>query len=175
MGAWAEILHQVPNSRMIIKAKQLSEPDEIKRIKAYFEREGVALERLKLSANFTKTEHHLALYNSIDLALDTFPYNGTTTTFEALWMGVPTLCILGDRHAARVSASIMTREGLEQFVCENREDYCQRAVALSREPEQLERLRPQLREQLKASTLCDAERFTRSMEAAFQSMLEPKH
>lgn len=175
LGAWAEILRQVPNSRMIIKAKQLSEPDEIKRIKAYFEREGVALERLKLSANFTKTEHHLALYNSIDLALDTFPYNGTTTTFEALWMGVPTLCILGDRHAARVSASIMTRAGLEQFVCENREDYCQRAVALSREPEQLERLRPQLREQLKASTLCDAERFTRSMEAAYQSMLEPKH
>ena len=68
----------------------------------------------------------------------------------------------------------MTHAGLEQFVCENREDYCQRAVALSREPEQLERLRPQLREQLKASNLCDAERFTRSMEAAYQSMLEPK-
>ncbi len=171
LSAWAEILKAVPDSRMIIKAKQLSEPAVLKRVNTFFEREGVALSRLQLSASIESSEHHLALYNSVDLALDTFPYNGTTTTFEALWMGVPTLCILGDRHAARVSASIMTHAGLEQFVCNNREAYCQRAIELAHEPEELERLRPQLRELLKNSALCDAKGFAASMEASYLSML----
>ena len=78
-------------------------------------------------------EDHLALYNEIDLALDTTPYNGTTTSFEAIWMGVPVLTQVGDFHAARVSYSILSNLSMDQFIATSTADYIQKAIGFSRD------------------------------------------
>ena len=75
------------------------------------------------------------------MALDSFPYNGTTTTFDALWMGVPTVSLRGDRHASRVGASILTRAGLQDLVTDSEQAYTERAVALARDKDRLQHIR----------------------------------
>ncbi|MGB1027983.1 MAG: hypothetical protein ACPGYL_15610, partial [Rhodospirillaceae bacterium] len=98
--AWAEILRRVPNARLCLKGKVLRDPETKDRISQRLQTLGLDLDRVDLIAYAKNLRTHMALYGDIDLALDTFPYNGTTTTFEALWMGVPVLCLRGDRHMA---------------------------------------------------------------------------
>jgi predicted O-linked N-acetylglucosamine transferase (SPINDLY family) len=160
---WCEILKQSPSSRMIVKAKQLGEPSVKQRYEALFTQNGIDLARVDLVAYVDSTAGHLSLYNEVDLALDTFPYNGTTTTCEALWMGVPTITFLGDVHASRVSASILNHAGLPEFIAEDKSSYIEKAVAHALAPEVLTKLRPILREQVKNSQLCDAKGFADQM------------
>lgn len=79
------------------------------------------------------TEAHLAAYNQVDVALDTFPYNGTTTTCEALWMGVPVVSLIGNSHAARVGLSLLSAIGHAEWATENEENYIEKAVALAQD------------------------------------------
>jgi len=117
-------------------------------------------------------EAHLKLYDEVDLALDTFPYNGTTTTCEALWMGVPTLTFLGDHHASRVSASILKHSGLSEFVADDLESYIKKARQLAENTEKLSALRPTFREIMLGSDLCDAQGFTDEVEKVFLQAIE---
>jgi predicted O-linked N-acetylglucosamine transferase (SPINDLY family) len=110
------------------------------------------------------------LYNSVDIGLDPFPYNGTTTTFEALWMGVPVISLLGDRHVSRVGASILTKVGLTKFIGENIDDYIQAAVDTSADDDSLEATRVGLRNTMRSSALCDAKSFALDIENAYSSM-----
>lgn len=116
------------------------------------------------------TQEHLSLYNRVDIGLDPFPYNGTTTTCEALWMGVPVVTLKGDRHSARVGASILTRVGLEELISTTESDYVEAAVTLAVDLERLKALRVQMRDRLKGSPLCDAPSFAASLEGAYQKM-----
>ena len=110
-------------------------------------------ERVELAAWLPGTAAHLALYHQVDIALDPFPYNGTATTCEALWMGVPVVTLRGDRHAGRVGASLLTRIGLTDLIANSVEEYLEIAVALAHNPERLSDLRRVLRPRMAAS-LC---------------------
>jgi protein O-GlcNAc transferase len=115
----------------------------------------------------------LERYADIDVALDTFPYNGGTTTTEALWQGVPVMSFAGDRWAARISASILREAGLAEFVAPDLDGFVTQAVALARDPDipaRLDTLRSTMRERLRAAPVCDVSSFARNMEEAYLEM-----
>jgi predicted O-linked N-acetylglucosamine transferase (SPINDLY family) len=119
---------------------------------------------------------HLARYAEIDVALDPFPYNGTTTTCEALWMGVPVVTLAGDRHAARVGASLLTAACHPEWIAASRPDYVRIAAGLAAAPELRARLRAGLREEMKQSALLDhpgqAARFAAAVRQAWAAWCE---
>jgi predicted O-linked N-acetylglucosamine transferase (SPINDLY family) len=104
----------------------------------------------------------------VDVALDTFPYNGTTTTCEALWMGVPVVSLIGDRHASRVGLSLLTAVGHTDWATETAEAYIEKAAELANNRELRQSLRSTLREDLTKSTLCDYAAQTTRFEAALR-------
>ena len=107
LDTWTEILNVVPDSRLVLKARSLGNEEARTACLEQFVDRGVAPERIELFGPLPDAADHLRLYTSLDIALDPFPYNGTTTTCEALWMGVPVITLRGKRHAGRVSASIL--------------------------------------------------------------------
>ena len=113
---------------------------------------------------------HLALYNQVDIALDTFPYNGSTTTCEALWMGVPVITLEGSTHVSRVGLSVLSRLGLEALIAESPEQYIDLAVSLAGDVRRLAELRATLRERMAAASLTNGPGFTRTLEAAYRDM-----
>src|SRR6185369_3275764 len=115
--------------------------------------------RLELMGRQPLIGDHLAMYGRIDIALDPFPYNGTTTTCEALWMGVPLVAIRGDRHVARVSAALLHHVGLDELVADDVEGYIRTAVALAKAPERIQAISAALRPQMAASPVMDAPGF----------------
>ena len=168
---WAKVLDAVPNSRLLLKSKQLGNPSTLKALSEKFSALGIDTARLDFRAYVDSKRGHLGVYDDVDIALDTFPYNGTTTTFEALWMGVPTVTLAGNRHAARVGASIMMHLGLEDYVAQSIEGYVEVAKAKATDLNALAALRAELRQKLKQSALCDGEQFAIDIEAAYVDML----
>ena len=126
--------------------------------------------RVELCSWIASTSGHLGAYGRIDIGLDPFPYNGTTTTCEALWMGVPVITLGGDRHSGRVGASILTRVSLADLVAETEADYVEMAVALANDLDRLSAMRRDLRSRMQMSPLCDAHTFARDVEAAYREM-----
>ena len=171
---WAKILLAVPNSRLIMKYKSLADNDTREEVLEIFKSAGIdnAYERIEL-LGFTPTlSEHLKMYNRIDLALDTFPYNGTTTTCEALWMGVPVITLAGENHSARVGVSILSQVNLFEAITGDREEYLKTAVDLAMDTNRLAKLRSGLRNIVSRSPLTDGALFLRSLEAAYQKMWE---
>jgi predicted O-linked N-acetylglucosamine transferase (SPINDLY family) len=156
----------VPDARLLLKCPALTDAGVQGRVRAAFEALGVAAERLELLGHTRGRAEHLALYGRVDIALDTFPYNGTTTTCEALWMGVPVVSLVGARHAARVGASLLTAAGLADWLADSPESYIAIARQRAADIATLATIRTSLRQQVGASPLYDAERFTRGLEAA---------
>ncbi|MBU0482488.1 MAG: tetratricopeptide repeat protein [Proteobacteria bacterium] len=165
---WAEILLAVPGSRLLLKSRALGDRKSRKRYLALFGEAGITEDRLELLGMLPDKADHLGLYRNIDIALDPFPYNGTTTTFEALWMGVPVVTLRGERHAGRVGASIMHHAGLEKLVAESTQEYKTLAIALAEDRTRLAELRNSLREKLQQSPLLDGQRFTESLEECYR-------
>ncbi|MBI3706899.1 MAG: tetratricopeptide repeat protein [Proteobacteria bacterium] len=170
VAVWARILHESPGSRLLLKASGLLDGSTRERVAGEFARHGIPSERLELVGWTAKPSDHLALYNRVDIALDTFPYNGTTTTCEALWMGVPVVTRTGNRHANRVGASLLARIDLADLVCDNDDSYVARSVALACDLDRLAVLRHGLRARLAASPLCDTASFARAVEDAYRGM-----
>ncbi|OGR05334.1 MAG: hypothetical protein A2520_06390 [Deltaproteobacteria bacterium RIFOXYD12_FULL_53_23] len=168
--AWCHILNQVKNSQIILKSIAFADPETKKRYLDLFQKYGVEPERVILKKRTASPEEHLGLYNEIDIALDPFPYNGTTTTCEALWMGVPVIALRGDLHCSRVSASILTHTGLAHLIAETPEEYVDKAVSLARDLNELSEFRKNIRGLMQGSTLCNPEIFARDMESALRSM-----
>jgi len=165
---WSRVLAAMPGSRLFIKAKALTEQSTQDRLAARFQGFGISRDRLQLAGWLPDDGDHMSLYNRVDIALDTVPYNGTTTTCEALWMGVPVLTLAGRGHAARVSASLLTAVGLTDWVKETSEDFIAKARAMDFAA--LADLRAGLRERMRASPLCDAAAHARGVEAAYRAM-----
>ncbi len=169
--SWVKILQQVPDSRLFLKAKTLIDPGICHEVRDYFTTRGIALERLRVSGFEASTKSHLDRYNEIDIALDSYPYHGTTTTCEALWMGVPVVTRAGAAHLSRVGASLLQTVGHPELVADSEEGYVRLAVELAGNPARLVALRAGLRSELEKSPLLDQNGFIRSLEAAYQSML----
>ncbi|HSE79916.1 MAG TPA: tetratricopeptide repeat protein [Alphaproteobacteria bacterium] len=169
VAAWANILQAVPKSLLLLKSRALSDEPTRRRYFEMFERAGVEPARLRLLP-WTDKKMHLAVYGEVDIALDPFPYNGTTTTCEALWMGVPVVALAGDRHAGRVSASILRRIGLDDLVASDQAGYVGLAARLASDAARLSDLRAGMRTRLEGSPLMDAKGFARDLEQAYREM-----
>ncbi len=166
---WANILKAVPKSRLILKFRRGSDSQ----IQAMYEKKfhtlGIEPGRIEVHG-FKNGRDHLALYDQVDIGLDTYPYHGTTTTCEAFWMGVPVVTLVGHAHASRVGLSLLTRVGLDYFATETPEDYLAKACALASQPQALSQIRQTMRARMRASSLCQSLTFTRQVESAFRSV-----
>jgi predicted O-linked N-acetylglucosamine transferase (SPINDLY family) len=170
VALWSRLLEQTAGSRLLLRNQGLRCESNRKHLAERFGRHGVAAERLELLG---PTDHFqfLQTYDAIDLALDPWPYNGGTTTCEALWQGVPVATILGDRWTSRVSASLLAAGGLPEFIAADREALVQLAVAAAAEPNRLADLRRDLRDRLRQTAACDTAGLTHQLEAAYWRML----
>ncbi len=158
VDAWAAILRRVVASRLILKYAGWDEPLVARHLITMFSKRGVAADRLELLGR-SPHEALLRAYQRVDVALDTFPYNGGLTTCEALWMGVPVLTFPGETFASRHSLSHLSNVGLGEWIAEDVNDYVERAVVLSADIPRLADLRRTLRDRMAASPLCDGRRF----------------
>jgi len=171
VAAWSRILESLPGSRLVLKGQLLVHEAARATLTAAFAAAGVEATRIELRPWLPRGSQPLAAYRDIDVALDTFPYNGTTTTFEALWMGVPVVTLRGQRHAARVGASILTHLGRPEWIAEDVDGYVATALGLAADLEALAVRRRALRDELRRSGLCAAPAFARRFEAACRALL----
>ncbi|CAG0981292.1 UDP-glucose:protein N-beta-glucosyltransferase [Phycisphaerales bacterium] len=156
---WGEIMNRVPGSRILLKGLGLRQVEVRDEFAARFAAEGVEASRIEL---VPQTEHwleHLEMYGRVDVALDTFPYNGTTTTCEALFMGVPVVALEGTMHAGRVGLSLLSAVGLRELAAADEAGYVRMATALAEDVERRRELRTTLRERLLRSAVCDGAGF----------------
>ncbi len=167
---WSEVIKAVPGSRLLIKNPSLTDEKTRHRYQQKFLAQGLTEESVELIGHTPTRKEHLALYNRVDIGLDTFPYNGTTTTCEALWMGVPVLTLSGKHHASRVSHSLLQAAGLDGWVSETEKSFIENAAEKSADLDKLGALRTGLRKKLLASQLCNAEQFTGNLEQAYRRM-----
>jgi predicted O-linked N-acetylglucosamine transferase (SPINDLY family) len=164
---WSQVLHAVPSARLLMFRGTLTQTAQ-EHIRRQFVERGIAGERLDLRRG-SCAAGYLAIYDEIDVTLDTFPCTGGVTTCESLWMGVPVLSLSGSRPASRNSASILARIGLGNWAVDNADEYVALAAALVKDLSGLAQVRAGLRDRM-ARSLCDAPRFTRMLEEAYRTM-----
>ncbi len=168
LGLWAAVMRSVPGSRLLLKASTMAQASNRAGIEHFMALRGIAADRLTLIARTPSTDSHLAIYRQVDIALDTYPYNGATTTCEALWMGVPVVSLRGRTHASRMGASILSAIGRADWVASDDAGYVERAVALATDLAGLAAWRAAAREHLRAGPLLDRAQFTRDFESAIE-------
>jgi protein O-GlcNAc transferase len=169
IALWASILNDVTGSALLMRYAGCEDAAVQRDFTDRFAAQGIAPARLSFegSGNY---ENVLRAYNRVDIALDTFPYSGTMTTMEALWMGVPVVALAGDRMTARQSVAHLTAAGLADLVASDTDGYRRIAVDLAADPDRLSALRTAMRERLLASELMDATGLARALEGAWRSM-----
>ena len=162
METWSQILKKVNNSRLILKS---SETYNYEIILNKFKKFGVNNSIKILNKNdYENIEDHLNLYNKIDIALDTFPYTGVTTTFEALYMGVPVLCLKGHNFKSRCGESILKNANLNDLVCADKSEYIKKAYALTSDIANLIKIRKNIFNNILNTTLFDHEEYVSEFE-----------
>jgi predicted O-linked N-acetylglucosamine transferase (SPINDLY family) len=162
----------VPDSVLLMRYALFIDPLVRERIAKMFRECGIPDNRYQMLEG--KTEF-MSVYQDVDIALDTFPYNGTTTTCEALWMGVPVITLRGDRFVSRVGASLLTYTGLNDLITESPQQYMELAVQLARDPKQVGELRRQLRRHLPNTPVFDPKSFVRGLEARYVDAFNKWH
>ncbi len=170
LNCWSRLLAALPSARLALKARAFADPQSRHHLLQRFARLGLDPRRIDLLPHTPDTRSHLACYQAVDIALDTFPYNGTTTTCEALWMGVPVITLAGDRHAARTGVSLLHNAGLDEFIALDEESYIAKVVALANDGEQRRHLRQTLRARLRAARLMDGKAVTQAVEQHYRRM-----
>ncbi len=167
---WGRIVHSIPNARLVFKDKFLALQKTRNYILENVCSAGLEPSRVQFLDFSASNYEHIEQYTQIDIALDPHPYNGTTTTCEALLMGVPILTRLGDRHASRVTASVLSRIGLDDWVARDEEHLVELAHEKAANIQALRELHPTLRQRMLESTVCDAPRFTQQFEASLREV-----
>jgi predicted O-linked N-acetylglucosamine transferase (SPINDLY family) len=176
LSAWAQLLERLPGARLLIKSPYLEDSEVLVSVREKLAAAGIATDRVELLGFFASPTEHLAAYSRVDVALDTFPYNGTTTTCEALWMGVPVVSLIGDRHASRAGLSLLTAVNHSDWAAETPEAYIEKATLLANDRPSREVLRQTLRADFTASILCDhagqASRFESALRYSWRKWCE---
>jgi len=168
---WARVLESVPGSRLLLKFKNLYGQASLQgRVSESFAACGIEPDRIMFEASSDTSAEHLGRYGAVDIALDTFPFNGATTTFQALWMGVPVVSLCGETFISRAAGSMLHHVGLGDLAVDTPEAYVASARDLAGNLERRRSLRESLRERVAASPLCDAPAYARSMETAYRDM-----
>jgi len=166
---WSRILKATPDSKLFLKFKAGRDDEACQMYLKRFEKAGISPDRVTISG-WLSLPDHLKLYNQIDISLDTYPYNGTTTTCQALLMGVPIISLVGEHHMSRVGLSILTHLGLEFFAASTPEQYVAKATALAAKPDALAKIRASMRSRMAYSPLCNRELFAKNIEQAYRKM-----
>ncbi|MBY6266533.1 tetratricopeptide repeat protein (plasmid) [Azospirillum sp. 412522] len=169
IALWSRILHAAPQARLMMKSHGLDAPERARSLLDAFAGHGVAPGRLLLEGASLTAAYYRA-YDRIDIALDPFPYNGGTTTFDTLWMGVPLVCLRSEPLVGRVTADLLNGLGLPELVALTPDEYVGIAVALSRDPQRLADYRRRLRGILETSPLMDVQGLTVAVEDAYRAM-----
>jgi len=165
---WAGVMRRVEGSRILLRIEADS---HCRRARKIFEDEGIAPDRVEFRAEMPRWEY-LRAYDQIDISLDTLPYNGITTTYDALWMGTPVVSLVGKTTAGRAGLGILSNVGLPELVAGDSEQFIEIAVKLARDREKLIDWKRNLRRRLESSPLMDAEKFARNIEIAYRWMWE---
>jgi predicted O-linked N-acetylglucosamine transferase (SPINDLY family) len=173
VACWGRILSEIPNSRLYLNMSSLRDNALKKSVIERYVAHGIPENRLILEPT-TGRMAALNSYNRIDIALDPFPYPGGTTSYEALWMGVPILTMRGSNYISHLGESIMHNAGLPDWIAANEEDYIAKAIAFSGNLESLASLRSSLRARVLASPLFDAKRFAQDFEDAMWGMWQAR-
>jgi len=163
---WAQILKAVPSSRLILDQINFEETAAGENFLALFAKHGISTDRVVLR----NSKPFWNSYHDIDIALDPFPHNAGTTTYDALWMGVPVISLRDRPSLGRFGDAILSPAGLSDWVTDTREDYIARAAAAARDLDTLQDLRAGMRARLRSSPLMDVAGFTRALEAAYRAM-----
>lgn len=163
--SWIKILTKLPKSRLLMVCPKHSQ----NKFAQSFMSHGINSERLRLLDKVPLSEY-LALHNEIDIALDSFPYTGGTTTRYALWMGVPTVTVSGDIPVSRVSSSLMHHLGMEEYVANDADEYVKIALLKAKDIKSLSLLRMDLREKVKQAPFSKCKEFTRELESSYRTM-----
>lgn len=168
---WAKVLLALPNARLLLKDRRDGDERDRKRILAQLSLHHIGEERVEFAAWAPNWQAHMALYDRLDIALDTIPFNSGTTAFDALWMGVPLVALEGDWMGGRMSGTILKAMGRPEWIAQTEEEYVSIVSRLAVEVERRKELRRVQRQQIALSPLCDAKSLARSLEDAFESML----
>jgi protein O-GlcNAc transferase len=166
---WARILGMLPDSRMLIKGKGFSDETMCRYAETMFGQLGISAERIILQP-WEPSPKHLESYNMIDIGLDTFPFNGITTTCEALWMGVPVITLEGEAYASRGGVSLLSNVGHAELIAQTDDEYVTLAVGLAADVNRLQSIRLSLRERMARSPLCDTGRFILHLENCYRGI-----
>jgi predicted O-linked N-acetylglucosamine transferase (SPINDLY family) len=170
---WSRVLTAIPTARLRLQMRQLHD-DSVQRIlRKRLEKAGIALDRVDMNTGVSRPDY-LVAHAEVDIILDTFPFTGGTTTCEALWMGVPTLTLVGDTLLGRQGASMLTCAGLSQWVANSADEFVELAVKHVTNIDDLAQLRMQLRQQVLQTPLFDGIAFARQFEEALRGMWEEK-
>ena len=172
VALWADVLRSVPGSRLLLKyMNHFSMPSVRSRYAGLFRKQGIEEDRLIFPGeNAEERIQHLARYGQIDIALDPFPFTGSTTTFEALWMGVPVVTLEGDRMVSRWSAAMLRKAGLSWLIARTAAKYVEVARDLAANRDELIRLRGDLRDRVARSPLCAVQKRARQLERLYRRM-----
>lgn len=169
IALWAQVLKNTENSHLLLKLRGGDHQLLQNHYRDHFQQLGIERDRIEICGQKTSVEH-LALYGQIDIGLDPYPYHGTTTTCEALWMGVPIISLLGGHHSCRVSLSLLKRIDMDYFVASTREEYVAKACALAANQKALSKIRDTMRKRLGASDICNKKQFAANIEQAYRKM-----
>jgi protein O-GlcNAc transferase len=167
---WAQVLLAVPGSRLMLKTNVLSDKGIRQKLIDEFAEHGVGEERLVLASRDASYSEHMNRYNTVDIGLDPFPYNGGTTSVDAMWMGVPVVSLAGNSFGSRMGVSMLSNLGLPELIAQTPEDYVAITARLAGDLDRLAKLRAELRGCMANSPLTDAKRFTINLENAYRKM-----
>ncbi len=170
-GIWSRILETLPNACLILKDSSLTDKRTCQYIKNMFTERGINPQRIILES-WEESPKHLEAYNRIDIGLDTFPFNGLTTSCEAMWMGVPVVTLSGIAYASRAGVSLLSNVGLKELIANTQAEYVDSAVKLANDIKRLQTLREKLRGMMEHSPLTDANRFTTNLEICYRQIWE---
>jgi predicted O-linked N-acetylglucosamine transferase (SPINDLY family) len=171
IACWSRILMRVPDAQLLLKNRTAFRTSEIqRRYHRAFEAHGVDLARIRLMSANDDRFNHQARYSELDIVLDTFPFNGASATFDALWMGVPVVTLSGWSFTQRLSQSLLEPISMKELIAHSPDQYEEIAVSLARRADYLYEFRTTARPRIRASRLCDGKAYAQSLDAAFRRL-----